>query len=98
MNKLKRVQNAFWYTHKALNSKAKVILSHVNDLPAEIGIYDISLMCTVILHLQNPFLGIQNILRHTKEKAIITEMVNYKRTKSRLMRKAKRIKCGRAEY
>jgi|TARA_B100001964_G_scaffold188992_1_gene210489 hypothetical protein len=82
MNKLKKVQNAFWYTHKALNSKAKVILSHVNDLPAEIGIYDISLMSSVILHLQNPFLGIQNMLRHTKEKAIITEVGNYKRIKS----------------
>ena len=42
-------------------------------------------MCSVILHLQNPFLGIQNMLRHTKEKAIITEisfMESYKRIKS----------------
>jgi len=82
MNKIKKFQNAFWYTHRVLNSKAKVILSHVNDLPAEIGIHDISLIGSVLLNLQNPFLGIHNMLRHTKEKAIITEIGNYKRIKS----------------
>ena len=76
------VQKAYWYAHKAFNSKSRFIHSHVNDLPVEIGIYDISLMCSVILHLQNPFLGIQNMLRHTKEKAIITDMGSYKRIKS----------------
>ena len=76
------LRKSYWYAHKAFNSKSKLILSHVSDLPAEIGIYDISLMCSVILHLQNPFLGIQNMLRHTREKAIITDMGSYKRIKS----------------
>ena len=76
------LRKSYWYAHKAYNSKSKLILSHVNDLSAEIGIYDISLMCSVILHLQNPFLGIQNMLRHTREKAIITDMGSYKRIKS----------------
>ena len=82
IKKIAMTQKAYWYAHKAFNSKAKLILSHVNDLPEEIGIYDISLMCSVILHLQNPFLGIQNMLRHTKEKAIITELGGYTRIKS----------------
>ena len=76
------LRKSYWYAHKAFNSKSKLILSHINDLPEEIGIYDISLMSSVILHLQNPFLGIQNMLRHTKEKAVITEVGNYKRIKS----------------
>ena len=76
MNNLKKVQNAFWYTHKALNSKAKVIYSHINNLPVNIGIYDVSLMSLVLLHLQNPFKAMQNMLRHTKEKAIVVEFVN----------------------
>ncbi len=77
-----RMRNSYWYAHKAFNSKSKLILSHINDLPAELEIYDISLMCTVLLHLQNPFLGIQNMFRHTKEKAIITELGGYTRIKS----------------
>ena len=36
-------------------------------------------MCSVLMHLQNPFLGMKNILRHTKEKAIITELGGYSR-------------------
>ena len=76
------MRNSYWYAHKAFNSKSKLILSHINDLPAELEIYDISLMCTVLLHLQNPFLGIQNMFRHTKEKAIITELGGYTRIKS----------------
>ena len=82
MKEEQRRRNAYWYAHKAFNSKSKFILSHINDLPAELEIYDISLMCTVLLHLQNPFLGIQNMFRHTKEKAIITELGGYTRIKS----------------
>ena len=82
IKKVAMVQKAYWYAHKAFNSKSRLIHSHVNDLPVEIGIYDISLMCAVLLHLQNPFLGIQNMLRHTKEKAVITEVGGYTRIKS----------------
>ena len=78
----KKMRNSYWYAHKAFNSKSKLILSHINDLPAELEIYDISLMCAVLLHNQNPFLGIQNMLRHTKEKAVITEVGGYTRIKS----------------
>ena len=77
-----KAENAYWYAHKAFNSKSKLIHSHVNDLPAELGIYDISLICSVLMHLQNPFLGMKNILRHTKEKTIITELGGYTQIKS----------------
>ena len=82
MDKIKKYQNAYWYAHKAFNSKSKLIHSCVNDLPSELGIYDISLMCAVLTHLQNPFLAINNMLRHTKEKVIITELGGYTRIKS----------------
>ena len=34
------------------------------------------------MHLQDPFLGMKNMLRHTNEKAIITELGGYSRIKS----------------
>ena len=82
LDEIKKIRNAYWYAHKAFNSKSKLILSHVNDLPAELGIYDISLMCSVLMHIQNPFFAMQNMLRHTKEKAVITELGGYTRRKS----------------
>jgi len=78
----RRRRNAYWYAHKALNSKSKLIESHVNDLPAEIGMYDISSICAVLLHIQNPFLALEKMLSHTREKVIITEPGGFSRIKS----------------
>ena len=75
-------RNAFWFAHKANNSNSKLIECHINDLPDDIGFYDISTICAVLLHLQNPFLAMQKMLSHTKEKIIITEMGGYARIKS----------------
>lgn len=74
-NNLKKVQNAYWFAHKAFNSNAKIIHSHINDLSDEIGRYDIALMGSVLLHLENPFLAMQNMLRRTNETAIITDLL-----------------------
>ena len=74
-NDLRRVQNAYWFAHKAFNSKAKVIYSNAKNITSDIGLYDISLMGCVLLHLQDPFIAIQNMLSVTKEKAIITDLM-----------------------
>ncbi len=80
-NDLKYVQNAYWYTHNALNSNANVIYSHVNNISEKIGLYDISVMASVLLHLQNPFIALQNILSKTKEKAIVTDILPFSNSK-----------------
>tara|TARA_B100000900_G_C20576802_1_gene715700 strand:- start:107 stop:934 length:828 start_codon:yes stop_codon:yes gene_type:complete len=81
-NESSKARNAFWYAHKANNSNSKLIECHVNDLPNDIGFYDISTICAVLLHLQNPFLAMEKMLSHTKEKIIITETGGYTRVKS----------------
>ncbi len=75
-------RNAFWFAHKANNSNSKLVECHINDLPDDIGFYDISTICAVLLHTQNPFLAMQKMLAHTKEKIIITELGGYQRIKS----------------
>jgi O-methyltransferase len=75
-------RNGFWYAHQANNSNSKLIECHINDLPDDIGFYDISTICAVLLHLSNPFLALQKMLSHTKEKIIISEMGGYTRIKS----------------
>ena len=82
LDEIEKHQNGFWYAHKAFNSKSKLIHSHINDIPPELGIYDISMLSSVLLHLQNPFLGMKNMLRHTNEKVIVTELGGYERIKS----------------
>ena len=82
MQEEERRRNAYWYTHKALNSKAKLIHAHACDLPRDLGIYDISLLYTMLVHIRDPYLALQNMLRHTGEKVIIIELGGYTRRKS----------------
>lgn len=78
---LTKVQKAYWFAHERHNSKAKVLYSHASHLQ-KLESRDISLLCSVLLHIQNPFLAMKNMLRFTKEKAIITDLMPYGALKS----------------
>ena len=55
LKNIAKVQNSFWYSHKALNSKVKIIRTHINNLDNKVGKFDIGTICLVLLHLENPF-------------------------------------------
>ncbi len=74
-NDLQGVQNAYWYAHNAFNSRSRVVHSHIYDLSPDIGLYAVSLIGCVLLHLQNPLLAMQYLLSITKEKSIITDLL-----------------------
>jgi len=78
----RRRRNAFWYAHKAFNSKSKLIISHINNLPKEVGIYDIGTIFSVLCHIRDPFLALQRMVSHIKEKIVITELGGYTRRKT----------------
>lgn len=71
-NTIRRFNNAFWLSHNAFDSKAKLVHGTVYEIPREIGLVDISTFGAVLLHLRDPFLALQNALRLTKETVIIT--------------------------
>jgi hypothetical protein len=75
----KRRRNAFWYAHKALNSKSKLIISHINNLPNEVEAHDIGIIFSVLVHIRDPFLALQRMTSHIKEKIVITELGGYTR-------------------
>ena len=77
-----RRRNAFWYAHKAFNSKSKLIISHINNLPKEVSIYDIGIIFSVLTHIRDPFLALQRMLSHIREKIVITELGGYSRRKT----------------
>ncbi len=73
-NHINRLNNGFWFAHKAYDSKAKVIYNSIYEIPEEIGLVDISTFCSILLHVRDPFYALQNALRLTKETVIITDM------------------------
>ena len=70
-------RNAFWYAHKALNSKSKMLISHANNLPEELEMQDIGIIFSVLLHIRDPFLALQRMCSHVNEKIVITELGGY---------------------
>ena len=82
MQKEEGKTNSFWYAHKAHNSNAKLVHCHINELPYDIGFFDISTVCATLFSIQNPFLALEKVLSHTKEKIIVTELGGYSRIKS----------------
>jgi hypothetical protein len=69
-----RMKNAFWLAHRAYNSNAKVCYSSIYDIPEDIGDVDIATLCSILLHIRDPFRALQNVLSHVKETVIITDL------------------------
>jgi len=70
-------RNAFWYAHKALNSKSRMLISHANNLPKELETHDIGIIFSVLVHIRDPFLALQRMCSHVNEKIVITELGAY---------------------
>src|SRR5262249_21129824 len=70
---IERLKNGWWFCHRIFHSKAKVHYGSVYSIPKEIGPVDISIFGSILLHLREPFLALQNALRLTKETVIVTE-------------------------
>ena len=78
-----RLNNSYWLAHRLLNSKAKVVYGSVYNIPDEIGSIDISVYGSILLHLRDPFLALQNGFKLTKNTVIVEDILRGKRTKTK---------------
>ena len=76
---IRKLNNGWWFAHKAHGSKAKVVYGTVYDIPREIGQVDIATFCSVLLHVRDPFLALYNGLSQTRERVVIAEKVRGRR-------------------
>jgi len=68
-----KLNNGYWYCHRAFKSKAKLLHGTVYDLPPDIGKVDIAVVGSILLHLRDPWTALRNILAITRETVIIVE-------------------------
>ena len=78
-----RLQNAYWYLHKRLNSKARVYYGSVYELPVELGNFDTVFLGMILGHLRDPFQAIYSASRLCKERIVITNQATQKRSRFR---------------
>ncbi len=69
-----KMQNAYWFAHRAHRSRAKVVYGSIYHIPAEIGPVDIAAVCGILLHLRDPFGALQSALRLVRETVIVTDL------------------------
>ncbi len=79
---IRKLNNGYWFAHKAHRSQARVVYGSVYDLPGEIGPVDISTCCSILLHLRDPFLALQRVLPMTQETLIVCDRPPRKKIRS----------------
>ncbi len=70
---IRRLNNGYWFCHRARGSRARMVYGSVYAVPAAIGPVDIATFGSVLLHVRDPFLALQNALRLTRETVVVTE-------------------------
>lgn len=82
-----RLNNSFWLAHKKLESRAKVVYGTVYQIPPEIGSVDVTIVNSVLLHVRDPFLALQQAVSLTKETVIVTDAFGYPTRLKRWLKK-----------
>ena len=72
---IRRLNNGYWFCHQAFGSRARIVFGSVYAIPESIGPVDVATFGSILLHVRDPFLALQNALRLTRETAIVTEPI-----------------------
>jgi SAM-dependent methyltransferase len=81
-----RLNNGYWLCHHAFASKAQVVHGIAYAVPEGIGAVDVAVFGSILLHLRDPFLALQNAARLTTEAVIVTEFLSARHASRRLFR------------
>jgi SAM-dependent methyltransferase len=71
---LQRLINAYWFAHAQLHSQAKAAYGNVYQIPEALGEFDVVVLGSILLHLQDPFQALQSAAKRSSKLMIITDM------------------------
>jgi SAM-dependent methyltransferase len=63
--------NSWWYLHRRLGSRAKVVYGDIYDLPGDLGTFDVATFGCICLHLRDPIQAIEEAARRGRPQTII---------------------------
>jgi|SRR5580704_3048319 hypothetical protein len=67
------VRRAYWYSHKALKSNAKMIYGDIYQLASQVPQVDIVLLAQILVHLERPIQAMAQAAQAAKETLIIVD-------------------------
>jgi SAM-dependent methyltransferase len=68
---LEQWKNAYWLCHRLLNSRAEVFYGDIYKFPPELGSFDVTLIGSVLEHLNDPITALASIARVTTETIVV---------------------------
>jgi O-methyltransferase len=68
---MQQLKNSYWFSHAALQSKARVYYGDVYNLPAALGEFDIAVMGAVLLHCRDPLRIVEQCGKRAKTLIIV---------------------------
>jgi SAM-dependent methyltransferase len=71
---IRRLNDGFWLTHRAVASRARVCYGSVYSVSPAIGPVDVAIFGSILLHLRDPFLALESALRLVRETVVIVEV------------------------
>ena len=69
-----RLNKSWWFNHRALGSRARVVYGTVYAIPPAIGPIDICTFGAILLHVRDPFLAMQNAAALDPATIVVTEL------------------------
>lgn len=83
---LRKINNGYWLCHEAFQSNARMVNGVVYDIPPAIGLVDVSVFGSILLHLRDPFLALENAARLTRETIIVSDLSPFGKFASKFKR------------
>lgn len=72
---IRKLNNSWWFAHRAFGSKARVVYGTVYDIPPNLGRFDICTFGSILLHLRDPFLALQRAVQNVTGTVIVTDLM-----------------------
>ncbi len=72
---VRRLNNSFWLCHRAFGSAARMAHGTVYEVPEALGPVDVATIGCLLLHLRDPFLALERVLRLVRETVIVVDFL-----------------------
>ena len=72
---IRRLNNSFWFAHRALASRVKLAQGSVYEIPAALGTFDVAVFGAILLHLRDPFRALERGLALVREAVVVTDVL-----------------------
>lgn len=76
---IRKINNSYWYCHRAHGSKNRVVHGTAYAIPGAIGPVDVGVFGSILQHLRDPFLALQTGLALVRDTAIVAEVIPRRR-------------------